>query len=70
MQKQIQTVKSERIADTSRFIKRIGSVTYEINVFFNQDAKETMDVKIKRLIRNEGNGGEYSGSGLGKVVGL
>jgi len=70
MQKQNQTVKSERIADTSRFSKRIGSVTYEINVFFNQDAKETMDVKIKRLIRNEGNGGESSGSYLRKVVGL
>jgi len=33
--------------------KRIGSTVYEVNVYFNQDAKETMNDKIMRLIRNE-----------------
>jgi len=37
-------------------IKRIGSTVYEVNVYFNQDAKETMDDKIMRLIRNEAQG--------------
>ena len=36
-----------------RFKKRIGSIVYEVAIHFNQDAKETMDDKIKRLIRNE-----------------
>jgi hypothetical protein len=36
-----------------RFKKRIGSIVYEVKIHFNQDAKETMDDKIKRLIRNE-----------------
>ncbi|HBU12595.1 MAG TPA: hypothetical protein DEB31_07700 [Clostridiales bacterium] len=33
--------------------KRIGSTVYEVNIHFNQDAKETMDDKILRLIRND-----------------
>ena len=33
--------------------KRIGSTVYEVRVYFNQDAKETMDDKILRLIHNE-----------------
>lgn len=33
--------------------KRIGSTVYEVRVHFNQDAKETMNDKILRLIRNE-----------------
>ena len=40
-------------ANTSGFSKRIGSIVYEVSIHFNQDAKETMDDKIKRLIRNE-----------------
>ena len=33
--------------------KRIGSTVYEVEVYFNQAAKDTMDDKILRLIRNE-----------------
>jgi len=33
--------------------KRIGSTVYEVRVYFNQDAKETMNDKIMRLIRND-----------------
>jgi len=54
MQKNNPTANSKRNnADESRFTKRIGSVTYDINVFFNEDTEETMDVKIQRLMRNE-----------------
>ena len=33
--------------------KRIGSTVYVINVYFKNDAAETMNDKIQRLIRNE-----------------
>jgi len=53
MQKNNQTVNIERVADTSRFTKRIGSVLYEVRVHFKQDAKEKMEQKILRLIKND-----------------
>ena len=40
-------------AQSSRFYKRIGSTLYEVNVHFNEAAKETMEDKIFRLISNE-----------------
>ena len=33
--------------------KRIGSTVYEVNVYFNSDAKETMNEKILRIIKND-----------------
>ncbi|MCL2817722.1 MAG: transposon-encoded TnpW family protein [Clostridiales bacterium] len=33
--------------------KRIGSTVYEVNVYFNPDAKETINDKILRLIKND-----------------
>ena len=36
-----------------RFTKRLGSTVYEVNVYLNQDAKETMNDKKLRLIRRE-----------------
>ena len=36
-----------------RLKKRIGSVVYEVGIYFNQDAKETMNEKIARLIRHD-----------------
>jgi len=53
MHKNSKPVKIQRDADTSRFAKRIGSVTYEVGIHFKKDAKETMDKKIMRLIKNE-----------------
>jgi len=47
------TVNIERIADTSRFTKRIGSTVYKVEVHFKQDAKETLGEKILRLIERE-----------------
>jgi len=43
----------QRVADTSRFSKRIGSIIYDVGVHFKTDAKETLDTKILRLIKNE-----------------
>jgi len=31
---------------------RIGSTVYEVNVYFNQDTKETMDEKILHIVKN------------------
>jgi len=39
------------------FSKRIGSIVYEVDIRFNPDAKETMNDKILRLIKNEANMG-------------
>ena len=53
------TLKSPRDKEISHaeepysFTKRLGSTVYEVRVCFNQDAKETMDDKIMRLVRNE-----------------
>ena len=41
--------------------KRIGSTVYEVNVYFNSDAKETMNDKTMRLIRNEVQTGKAAG---------
>ena len=41
--------------------KRIGSTVYEVQVYFNQDAKETMDAKILRLVKNEASYGKVAG---------
>lgn len=33
--------------------RRIGSTTYRVKVHFNPKAKETMDDKVMRLLRND-----------------
>jgi len=33
--------------------RRIGSTTYRSRIFFNPGAKETLDDKIRRLLKNE-----------------
>jgi hypothetical protein len=40
-------------AQPGRFTKRIGSTLYEVNVHFNEAAKETIEDKIFRLVSNE-----------------
>jgi uncharacterized protein YajQ (UPF0234 family) len=53
------TLKSSREKEKScasephRLKKRIGSIVYEVEIHFNQGAKETMDKKIMRLIKND-----------------
>ena len=61
----MQTQKAEREninAQTSRFCQRIGSTLYEVNVYFNDAAKESLEDKIFRLVSNESlkNGVRYS----------
>ena len=52
MHNKSEPLKIQRDADTSRFAKRIGSVTYEVGIHFKKGATETMDKKIMRLIKN------------------
>ena len=61
----MQTKKAEREkinAQSSRFCQRIGSTLYEVNVYFNEAAKESLEDKIFRLVSNESlkNGVRYS----------
>jgi hypothetical protein len=53
MHKNKNTSNIERVADMSRFTKRIGSTVYKVGLYFKPDATETMDDKILRLIRND-----------------
>ena len=46
--------------ESMRMRKRIGSTVYEVRVHFNQDAKETMDDVIMRIIRNEARSGKVA----------
>ena len=48
--------------EPNRFIKRIGSTTFHVEVFFNKNTKETAGDKIERLIKRD--------TSLGKVVNL
>ena len=47
-----QTIKS---AASKPFVmkKRIGSTTYNVGIFFKEDAKETLDEKVRRLLVND-----------------
>ena len=40
--------------------KQIGGTMYFVRVHFNEDAKETMKDKIKRLIENDVRGTQYT----------
>lgn len=42
-------------AAPERFVlhRRIGSTTYRARIYFNQEAKETLDDKVLRLLRND-----------------
>ena len=53
MHKTSTPVNIQRVADTSRFSKRIGSSLYKVSVYFSEDSTETIDDKILRLAKNE-----------------
>ena len=53
MHNKCESVKIERVANTSRFHKRIGSTLYCVNVYFSETATETFDDKVLRLAKNE-----------------
>jgi len=58
----IQREKLNSPQEPHRFIKRIGSTTFHVEVNFNQLTRETAVDKIERLIRRD--------TSLGKVVNL
>ena len=39
-----------------RFVKRIGSTNYRVNVHFSDTSKETVNDKIIRMVKNEAAG--------------
>ena len=46
-------VKMLTSADSSRFEIRIGSVLYQVAIHFKQDATETLENKILRLVKSD-----------------
>ena len=53
MHKKCESVNIQRVADTSRFSKRIGSTLYKVNVYFSKETSENINDKIFRLAKNE-----------------
>ena len=43
-----------------KLLKRIGSTTYTVNVYFSDTTKETLTDKILRLARNDGLDFQYN----------
>lgn len=41
-----------------RYKKRVGSTIFEVGVYFSTTSRETMNDKIRRLIKNEAAGGQ------------
>jgi hypothetical protein len=40
-------------ANATIITRRIGSTTYKLKIYFNENTKETMEDKILRMIQNE-----------------
>lgn len=53
MSENMTTVKETETARTPVFRKKIRETTYVVSVHFSETAKETMEAKIKRMLRNE-----------------
>ena len=51
-----QAVNTPEQAEPSRLVKKIGSTTYEVSVYFSKTSKETISDKILRLIKSEAAG--------------
>jgi len=50
-----QTMEKQTQAATESFVlhRRIGSTTYRMGIYFNPNAKETLNDKICRLLKND-----------------
>ena len=48
-----QTLKKQANPESFVIKRRIGSTTYKIGLHFKHDAKETLDEKIRRLLKND-----------------
>jgi len=51
-----QTVNMPKQVEPSCLLKKIGSTTYEVSIYFSKTSKETISDKILRLIKNEAAG--------------
>jgi hypothetical protein len=49
---QLQKAEREQITRSGRFEKRIGSAVYEVNVYFKDGCRESLEEKILRIISN------------------
>jgi hypothetical protein len=47
------TANNQLPPEPRRFTKRIGSIVYEVEIYFNPDAKERLSDKKLRLIRRD-----------------
>ena len=51
---QTQKAKREKInAQSSRFCKRIGSTVFTVNIYCNEDSKETLEDKMFRMMKSD-----------------
>ena len=50
---EIKTMTAEETQDCPTMQVRIGTTTYIVKLHFNENAKETLEDKIKRLIQDE-----------------
>jgi uncharacterized OsmC-like protein len=53
MQAAVQVTTAESARESRTITRRIGSTDFEISVFFSDKSKETLNDKIKRLIKSE-----------------
>jgi len=51
MQNTVENTQPEQIQPA--LIKKIGNTTYIVNIHFNENAKETLQQKIERMLKDE-----------------
>lgn len=53
MEQKQNSVKSPKTVPAGTFNMKVGKTTYVIGVYFSQTSKESMEDKVKRLIRDD-----------------
>ena len=53
MRKETNTATADKANERLALVKKIGKTTYRVNIHFSTTSRETMNDKIKRLLRNE-----------------
>ena len=48
-----QTVKSTNLQEPFVFRRRIGSTTFKVGIHFNEEARETINDKVLRMLKND-----------------
>ena len=51
----MKTMEKQPMEVTESFVlrRRIGSTTYRVGIYFNPSAKETLNAKVSRLLKND-----------------